>query len=363
MRTETVLIFGAGATKACGGPLTNEILPRAFELQEFINREDFLTTLGDFLRENFHLPERGGRPPESYPPLPLLVGLVDIAISRKHSLGQKWDAKELLRVRQALDYAIFAVIEHDLQRLRNKNNYYETLIEHLLSSTRTPPAIVSLNYDIIADNTLMRLSDQHGSIGFPDYGCDIATEIYQQQNKFGKLYKLHGSLNWLYCPSCQRLDIGTTKSGRQTVKMLNELYIEEQNSGSGDLHKRYSCHGSSCRDCGTYVTPVMISPTHLKDYRNPHISQVWYRADRALRKANRVVIAGYSMPWDDVDVIYLFKRSLGDLPAKDITVVGWDEARRPAREHPVGQNYVKIFGEGIDWHPEGFAEFATNWRP
>ena len=33
MRTETVLIFGAGATKACGGPLTNEILPRTFELR------------------------------------------------------------------------------------------------------------------------------------------------------------------------------------------------------------------------------------------------------------------------------------------------------------------------------------------
>ena len=149
--------------------------------------------------------------------------------------------------------------------------------------------------------------------------------------------------------------------------MLDHLYQKEITlditSGGGDLHQRYTCHGSPCRDCGTYVTPVMISPTHLKDYRNPHISQVWYQADRALRRANRVVIAGYSMPWDDVDVIYLFKRSLGDLPAKDITVVGWDEARRPAREHPVGQNYVKIFGEGIDWHPEGFAEFATNWRP
>ena len=365
MRSETVLIFGAGATKACGGPLTNDILPRAFELKEFIEREDFLGNLADFLRANFHLPDWGMRTRESFPPLPLLIGLLDIAISRKHSLGPGWGSDELLRVRQALDYAIFAVIEHDLRTL--SNNHYFTLIQRLFTSTQTPPAIVSINYDIIVDNTLMAMSEGSGSFGFPDYGCDIATEIYQKENKFGKLYKLHGSLNWLYCPSCQRLDIGTTESGRMTIKMLDQLYQEElkldEKSGGGDLHKRYSCHGSSCRDCGTYVAPVMISPTHLKDYRNPHISLVWYQADRALRKASRVIIAGYSMPWDDVDVIYLFKRSLGDLPASAITVVEWDEARRPARQHPVGQNYCTIFGDGIDWHPEGFAEFSTNWRP
>jgi len=364
MRSGTALIFGAGATKACGGPLTNEILPRAFELQEFIEREDFLVHLDQFLRENFHLPQLGARTRENYPPLPLLIGLVDIAISRKHSLGPGWGADALLLVRQALDYAIFAVIEHDLLRL--VDNYYLNLMRRL--PRQAPPTIVSLNYDILADNTLMRLSEEAGFIGFPDYGCDVATEIYQQQNKFGKLYKLHGSLNWLYCPSCQRLDIGTTESGRRTAKMLEVLYMEEETrlderSGGGDLYRRYTCRGSPCRDCGTYVTPVMISPTHLKDYRNPHITRVWYLAEMALRKADRVIIAGYSMPWDDIDVIYLFKRSLKDLPAAAITVVEWDPTQRPAPEHPVGQNYIKIFGQGLDWHPEGFADFALNWQP
>ncbi len=30
MGSDAVLVFGAGATKACGGPLTNEILPETF---------------------------------------------------------------------------------------------------------------------------------------------------------------------------------------------------------------------------------------------------------------------------------------------------------------------------------------------
>ena len=134
--------------------------------------------------------------------------------------------------------------------------------------------------------------------------------------------------------------------------MLEELFTEEL-----DLENRYTCHGSPCRDCGSFVRPVMITPTHMKDYRNPHISQVWYQADRALRKADRAYIIGYSMPEDDVDVIYLLKRGLSHLPAENITVVDVDDQARPARQHPAGARYSTLFGDQIDWHPEGF----ENW--
>ncbi|HVP07572.1 MAG TPA: hypothetical protein VMS71_06985, partial [Candidatus Acidoferrum sp.] len=257
------------------------------------------------------------------------------------------------------DYAIFAVIEYDLHKIEN---HYLTLLQRLTLPGDEPPPIISLNYDIIVDNTLLLLAERQNRFGFPDYGCDIATESYRQPPKFGKIYKLHGSMNWLYCPACQRLDIGTSRSGRGTVKVLDMIYAEEQHAG-GDLQERYGCHGSPCRDCRAYVSAVMISPTHLKDYRNPHISQVWYLAERALRQAERAIIAGYSMPWDDVDVIYLLKRGLGELPAGAITVVEYDPQNRPARQHPVGNNYCKVFGEAIDWHTEGFESFVKSYQP
>lgn len=37
-----IVVLGAGATKACGGPLTNEILPWAFRNPEVINREGYV---------------------------------------------------------------------------------------------------------------------------------------------------------------------------------------------------------------------------------------------------------------------------------------------------------------------------------
>src|SRR5262249_22198855 len=164
-----------------------------------------------------------------------------------------------------------------------------------------PPAVISLNYDIIVDNAFVELSDC-----LPDYGCDIDTKLYQQRPHWGSLLKIHGSLNWSYCPGCDRLDLGVAESGR-TYNMLEELYQSDR------LDARYSCHGFPCPQCQTFVEPVLITPTQLKDYRNPHVRKVWTLAEQALRRAERAIIIGYSLPDDDLDVIYLIKPALGHL--------------------------------------------------
>jgi len=53
MRHTPVLVFGAGATKDCGGPLTNEILPEAFNVANFPEQQDSLMLLRRFLDDNF----------------------------------------------------------------------------------------------------------------------------------------------------------------------------------------------------------------------------------------------------------------------------------------------------------------------
>ena len=191
------------------------------------------------------------------------------------------------------------------------------------------------------------LADLMGS--FPDYRCDIQTDVYRQgPGQFGTLLKLHGSLNWLYCPACHRLDIGASEQSGHSIKVLSMLYQESS------LDQRYGCHGSPCRDCGAFVRPVLITPTHRKDYRNPHVAQVWYQAERTLREADRAIFIGYSLPEDDVEVVYLFKRGLAHLPPDRITVVEYDPQGRPLRDHPVGSRYRTLFGDGLEWRTDGF---------
>ena len=100
----------------------------------------------------------------------------------------------------------------------------------------------------------------------------------------------------------------------------------------------------------------MIAPTHLKDYRNPHLAQVWYEAERVLRESQRVIFIGYSMPDDDLEVVYLFKRGLAHLEPRQITVVDYDPKNLPLHSNEVGRRYRALFGD-INWHPEGL----DNW--
>src|SRR6266849_3552309 len=223
--SKTIVIFGAGATKACGGPLTNEILPQAFEptVRSEIRREGYDDLLERFLTQNFHLPPATEpRKPKHYPALPLLLSLIDTAIDRKQPLGPKWSSEDLVKVREALEYVIFALLDYKLKRIQR--NLYFDLLKKVFRSEE--PVAISLNYDIILDNAMVHLIEKRPHADFPSYGCEIRTAAYLNKKYHGKLLKLHGSLNWLYCPNCHRLDLGLSESGRGTIKVLHQLYKE-----------------------------------------------------------------------------------------------------------------------------------------
>jgi hypothetical protein len=157
--------------------------------------------------------------------------------------------------------------------------------------------------------------------------------------------KLHGSLNWLHCKTCHRLEIGASES-RRFVKVLSRLV-------GPTLEQTYTPGGSLCQVCQTKLRPLLIAPTHLKDYRNPHLAQVWCEAERVLRESNHVIFIGYSLPDDDVEVVYLLTRSMAHLLPQQITVVEYDPSKPLLSAHAVGRRYRTLFGDGIDWHPEG----------
>jgi hypothetical protein len=359
MAGEIVMVLGAGATKACDGPLTNEILPWAFAHAGEIEREGYIDLAARFITQVFGVdPRNPAVPPERLPSLTLILSLIDLALDRREAIDARWQAlnpvdpsSDLGHVRHAFDYLIFAVLERHLTRITS-NPHVQLLTQ--VRNVVGDACVISLNYDIIADNSFVRMGEDFGTKGFPDYGTDIASDFYRERDRVGRLLKLHGSLNWLYCPNCHRLDLGLSESGRYTAKVLDELWSVRR--AEQTLEHRYTCHGSPCVDCGTWVRPVLISPSFQKDYRNPHIAAIWRQADAMLRKAKRIIFVGYSLPEDDIHVVYLLKRAAGHLRNGDVTVVEYDAAQmRVAHAHPVGRRYMWLFGDGIDWHPEGFS--------
>ena len=348
---ETALVLGAGATKSCKGPLTNEILNEVF-----LNKADFpnaaaLTELEQFLQQNFHVP--AGATQHDYPGLPLLMSLIDTGIERRQAFHPAWDLDAVTRVRHAIELAIFDLLEYRLEKAPTNNHY--KMLSHLYPVPQEP-RVISMNYDVIVDAAIMYYGESRAAPGaaaewkFPDYGCDISTDVYRNPpERFGTLLKLHGSLNWLYCGTCHRLEIGASEA-RPFVRALTSLV------GAGhNLESFYLGAGSNCQTCGTELRALLIAPSHLKNYRNPHVTNVWYRAERLLRTASRAVFVGYSLPEDDVEVVYLLKRGLAHLSPDDITVVEFDKENPDITlmNHPVGRRYRSLFGDGIGWSARG----------
>jgi hypothetical protein len=345
---KTVLFLGAGATKACNGPMTNEILPGICKRAADPTSGWSLNRLKDFLERQFHV--TAVSPNEHYPGLPLLMSLIDTALDRRQSFGADWDVPAVTQLREEVEFGIFDLLEEQLQKSPT-NNHWE-LLNRLYPGDDEEPCVITTNYDLIVDTALMFLSESRRSedpwVGrLPDYRCHIRTSFYEKTDRFGTLLKLHGSLNWLYCKTCLRLEIGASEA-RQYLKVLTR-HVGPR------LEQSYSPDGHPCPTCGTKLRPLLVAPTHLKDYRNPHLAQVWYEAERVLREATRVVFVGYSLPDDDVEVVYLLKRSLARAAPPQITVVEYDnnDPTLPVNEHPVGRRYRTLFGDGIDWHACG----------
>lgn len=367
MSKRPVIILGAGATKACGGPLTDEILPAALngEISDeshavnVMDREELLWLVREFLCKCFHVPDRTPVAQDDCPSLPMVLSMLRRAVQEKKSIDS-WSGDRLLKAKRAIEYAIFAVVEAALRRIPWDRKFHQDILKPLYERG-SEPCVISLNYDVIVDNTMFQLSESHQNLQPPDYGVDFSTERYSDfcaGGTFGQLFKIHGSLNWLYCESCKRLDLFVSE-GMRTGKALDELFH------AIPFDDAYSCRGTPCRseNCPGFVSPILITPTFVKDYKNPHVRKVWKKAEQRMKKADRAVIIGYSLPTDDVDIAMLFKRGLDHLPAEKISIVEFvkgDKTKPKNRRikignHPVGKRYRALFGANIDWHTTGFA--------
>jgi hypothetical protein len=104
-----------------------------------------------------------------------------------------------------------------------------------------------------------------------------------------QLLKLHGSLNWLYCPTCNAMDLFPGE------KIVTRLAHDAPNL--------------VCQTCKEPRLPIVIPPTFFKVMSNFYLQQIWKRAEDILRKADHLIFCGYSFPDADLHFKYLLKRA------------------------------------------------------
>lgn len=154
------------------------------------------------------------------------------------------------------------------------NYYLLQMLGYLQKSyEHSKNAIISFNYDLVAEKALSKLK-----IPF-HYGLKRATihsDAGVTKDEGIPLLKLHGSLNWGY-------------TGRHGEK-LNVYGSSQEISALG--HKR-----------------LLIPPTWQKVFVG-HMAQIWNEARTAITKATRIIVIGFSMPETDIHFKYLLGAGL-----------------------------------------------------
>ena len=322
---KVAVFLGAGASGTFGWPLTSRLLPLILEglvdeklfedwrindtEQNALDRERLKKALaalcpGIEITRSF-LDANGHR----LPLVTSLLSMLDYSLSSGQALVSRLSPDEIRTARALLERAIYQTIEFEKMATnealsRQPNAYTKSLAQWLdkIRPEQTAVGVITSNYDVAIEHawgfnrqTLELLEDLSLDVGFdwtwPD-DDDLETIISRPAAPRRRLYKLHGSTNWLRCGLCDR------------------VYINPAVDIAVWAYERESYDANSCH-CGHSKLEVQIvSPSFIREMRAPNLTSVWQAALNWLRRADDWIVIGYSFPDEDLNIRSLFTRGL-----------------------------------------------------
>jgi hypothetical protein len=348
VQVDTVIFFGAGASKAEGAPLQGELL------QKFLERnwdEPEITRIQARVRAFLNAFFTAGLGDETFPTFEEILGILDIALQRNEGFkGYPNSAPKsaLIQAREDIVQSISVTLDKELGIGRSP--HHQTLVNRLGedgSLLRT--AFVSLNYDIILDSELVGAQSHH------DVDVDYALEFLNYRNrrtdrdwarprkgKSVKLLKPHGSLNWLFCSAC------------------GGIHITPKEKGAASLALR----SIECSACGCPTQAIIAPPTYFKNMQNYHLQHIWHQTELVFSQASRIVFCGYSFPDADMHIKYLIKRAEVTAGRMHEVHVFNKNPRSRAPNSETKARYHRFFrGTKVTYWERTFQQFASEGIP
>jgi len=170
-------------------------------------------------------------------------------------------------------------------------------LEEIFRSVMEADVIITLNYDLVAENTLnsIQREKEQRKAEHPSYGNMInlivdsvipGIAVERQFLDFGLYLKLHGSIDWYHCSNsrCRNYEL---------------IRLVSKSERSSDIY---------CNSCGFYLQPLIVPPAINKAFENyPRIGVMWTLAHHHLATATRIVFFGVSFAPSDYYLRWLIK--------------------------------------------------------
>ena len=180
-----------------------------------------------------------------------------------------------------------------------KPNLAHTAISKFLRH-RPETRIVTTNYDGCMDEALLAAGHNlEGTIGTTQPGSDVDNI---------QLIKMHGSINWSYCDSCQDVkafDLSSLKGAFENDSLS------------------YAVIGI-CRTCGGQRRPLLVPPLSFKFMTFPNLVSLWNSARRAIESSAVIIAVGYSLSEADTYITQMLSRSMALCPNQVLIVCDTD---------------------------------------
>lgn len=353
---DVVYFLGAGFSKSFGYPLTGEIMP---EILSKLLKHD-LFELGDTKTD-----EEWEQEEKLLQYLYLIYpGLKNF---KKNDLNQTQDIANITEVLSFVDHCcLHNMPPHPKLNERNLRDFQALLkraVDELLiayhltdyskSEEKLLPlffdpiklekkngtvSIITTNYDLIIDEQFVSAAENNRI----DYGINYRSvhtdEIeFQQSRPLFKYFKLHGSLNWVKCDYCGQYYINPYGS------ILHQAYTTKKK-----MDNTCVCNNSLT------LKSVMVTPSFVRDIRDSNLLQIWKGAMEAIRKADKLIFIGYSLPSEDLAIKSIIMRGINGRQKKnklEVDVVLKDEKPK--------SNYINLFGNAINYSSLGLEDYLS----
>jgi hypothetical protein len=290
-----IFILGAGSSKGHSEGLCPSI-NEFFSVAKRLNIDlDSYSALAEYTKTKFakSITDRRNKID-----IELLFTNIEIDIERRSSF-------DLLELRQKLLKLIQTVlIEVEKHIIGHKGEYDDFVLNLKPNDT-----LINFNWDLLLDNKLGRL------IALNDIkSSKVKADVHPQYNNFiknlsaysewtwahasiqepyvvwpanfGYLLKMHGSIDWFYCPNDRC---------RACHKVFPLLYSENT---------------FRCSECHEELDSLLIPPILNKGYRQyPLIRRVWNLAAQEIQSATELIIWGYSLPPTDFYSDWLLRQA------------------------------------------------------
>jgi len=346
---KTAIFLGGGASAAAMAPVQADLFREYFRLvrdsDSVINSEMYREVTAYFATLFDIDITKNDVENLLFPTFEEALGILDLAVRRREAL-KDFDLENISKnsnrigfLRQYLVLLMAAVLDY---KSSDPRDLHCSMIQGLeRAGLLMDTTFITTNYDTLIDDALARVPFYQIDYGIdfinlnPNYASSSAGSV--------KLYKIHGSLNWLYCPTCNTISLTTKEKG--IIRLLEDM------------------KNSDCKRCQSVMLPVIVPPTFFKDMSNVFLSLVWNKAEQALLEVNRIIFCGYSFSDADMHIKYLMKRiqtNRVEPSSLHIYVINNHHGKNEHARISEKRRYTRFLGRLVEYTDLAFEDFVND---